>query len=595
MNAQAYYPGQGTNPSPHQMNAAMQHGAYQYAQPPMQSSGYNAGSPVMRNGYNYGPVGSYNAPPAGPYPAPPAGSYNARRWPGNSGNAAVPYQTVPTRSRLPNGLKAPAPPSQQNYYHDPYRMQGAPPAAYGSYSYGPPRPVYHPQAYGYPAPPAMGYPPRPSSRGNPNRMNQSASRPRLEISTTAANPTQPPKQNNHGPLQELPPNRNNREIRAKESSPTDSNAASNPKSKKTSPPAQPIITDLSVFKMETPPKPNVSIDELTRRAKASKSSDDLLALAEALSAQASSISASKPKEARKINHEALKITKKLVGRKGKSVHPASMFFLANAYGSGLLGLEISHRKAYELYERAAKHNHGPSAYRAGVSCEVGVGTLCSISKAVEYYRRGAKSRDTLAMYKYATVLLQGKLGQIKDPVEGIEWLQRAADTATTSCPHPLHELALFYEAKDPIHTIPTIKPDPNLAFQYYYKAALLNYAPSQQRIGEAFEKEQLNRPINARESIMWYARAAFNGDESAMLNISGWYLTGAEGVLAQSDNLAFEWAQRASQTGYAKAERALAKFYEFGIGTTINLQKAKDFLQLAESHENPSNDLLPVR
>lgn len=45
-----------------------------------------------------------------------------------------------------------------------------------------------------------------------------------------------------------------------------------------------------------------------------------------------------------------------------------MFYFAECYWEGLLGLQTDHERAFNLYQSAAKLNHAPSAYRtAGMS------------------------------------------------------------------------------------------------------------------------------------------------------------------------------------------------------------------------------------
>ena len=89
--------------------------------------------------------------------------------------------------------------------------------------------------------------------------------------------------------------------------------------------------------------------------------------------------------------------------------------------------------------------------------------------------------------------------------------------------------------------------------------------------------------MDSRKSIAWYSRAAEQGDPEAELALSGWYLTGAEGILPQSDQEAFLWAQKAAEKGLAKAEFAVGYYIETGIGTASNLQEAKRwYLRAAE-------------
>jgi TPR repeat protein len=62
--------------------------------------------------------------------------------------------------------------------------------------------------------------------------------------------------------------------------------------------------------------------------------------------------------------ESLRNIKKLA--EGKEPYPDAQFFLANLYGTGQLGLQVDHEKAYYLYLMASKLNH-PRRIRTGLS------------------------------------------------------------------------------------------------------------------------------------------------------------------------------------------------------------------------------------
>src|SRR6202012_3088471 len=65
--------------------------------------------------------------------------------------------------------------------------------------------------------------------------------------------------------------------------------------------------------------------------------------------------------------DAHKILKKLVAAQ----HMDSMFFLADCYGRGALGLQPDNKEAFTLYQGAAKAGHAAAAYRTAVCCELG--------------------------------------------------------------------------------------------------------------------------------------------------------------------------------------------------------------------------------
>jgi TPR repeat protein len=265
-----------------------------------------------------------------------------------------------------------------------------------------------------------------------------------------------------------------------------------------------------------------------------------------------------PRAARKYRDnllaESLRNVKKLA--EAKEPYTDAQFFLANLYGTGQLGLQVDHEKAYYLYLMASKLNHPAATYRAAVCCELGAGTKRDATRAVLFYRKSAALGDTAAMYKFALILLNGLMGHPRNPREAYIWLRRAVLQADEDNPHALHELALLHERQNN-GTSGVIPFDPHAAREYLIQAAQFGYAPSQFKLGQCHEFGNLGFPIDPRRSIAWYTRAAERGDSEAELALSGWYLTGSEGVLKQSDNEAYLWGHKAAAKGLAKAEYAV--------------------------------------
>ncbi|KAK2753372.1 hypothetical protein FQN55_003501 [Onygenales sp. PD_40] len=278
--------------------------------------------------------------------------------------------------------------------------------------------------------------------------------------------------------------------------------------------------------------------------------------------------------------DAHKMVKKLVS----AGYPPAMFYLADCYGQGLLGLEADPKEAFSLYQSAAKGGHSESAYRLAVCCEMGYegggGTKRDPMKAVQWYRRAAALGDTPAMYKMGMILLKGLLGQPRNPREAVSWLKRAAERADADNPHALHELALLYE--NPNGNDAIIQ-DEAYSRELLEQASDLGYKFSQYRLATAYEYGLLGCPVDPRQSIIYYTQAAAQGEHQSELALSGWYLTGAEGILQQSDTEAYLWARKAAMAGLAKAEYAMGYFTEVGIGVPTNLEDAKRWYWKASS------------
>ncbi|RFU75040.1 hypothetical protein TARUN_7205 [Trichoderma arundinaceum] len=270
--------------------------------------------------------------------------------------------------------------------------------------------------------------------------------------------------------------------------------------------------------------------------------------------------------------DAQKILKKLVGTQ----NPDAMFVMADGVGRGLFGPEADSKEAFTLYQSAAKLGHAAAAYRTAVCCEIGHeeggGTRKDPMKAIQWYKRAATLGDPPAMYKVGMILLKGLLGQPKNPREAVGWLKRAAERADGENPHALHELGLLYESAQGNDVI--IRDEP-YALTLFQQAAEIGYKFSQFRLGCAYEYGLLGCPIDPRLSIVWYSRAAQQEEHQSELALSGWYLTGSEGVLGQSDTEAYLWARKAAVAGLAKAEYAMGYFTEVGIGVPANMEDAK--------------------
>lgn len=311
------------------------------------------------------------------------------------------------------------------------------------------------------------------------------------------------------------------------------------------------------------------------------------------------------KNREKFIFDAHRRVKKLVS----AGYPDAIFYLADCYGSGALGLEEDPKEAFNLYQQAAKLGHPQAAYRTAVCCELGPeeggGTRRDVQKAVQWYRRAAQLQDTAAMFKLGVICLKGLLSQPRNIPEAERWLKRAAEKADKENPHALYELGMLYESEQQDREIKAkIIPDDKYAKELFFKAAQMGYKNSQFRLGQAYEYGALGLPVDSRNSIAWYSKAAAQGEHGAELALSGWYvstpvsvisdhayksryLTGAEGILENSDTEAYLWARKAASADppLAKAMFAMGYYTETGIGCPPNLEEAKRWYGRAASYK----------
>lgn len=93
--------------------------------------------------------------------------------------------------------------------------------------------------------------------------------------------------------------------------------------------------------------------------------------------------------------------------------------------------------------------------------------------------------------------------------------------------------------------------------------------------------------MNPRRSIAWYTRSAELGDPDAELALSGWYLTGAEGILPQSSQEAYLWARKAADKGLSNAEYAVGYYTENSVGVSSpSIEEARKWYLRAAAQGN---------
>ncbi|KAG0260755.1 hypothetical protein BG011_001652 [Mortierella polycephala] len=147
---------------------------------------------------------------------------------------------------------------------------------------------------------------------------------------------------------------------------------------------------------------------------------------------------------------------------------------------------------------------------------------------------------------------------------------------------PINRMVFVAGPEHLYHLALQLETSPRIEYQLhsrdlYIRSAGLGYALAQFKLGICYERGQIHFPMDALHSFAWYKRAAMQGHADAELAISGWYLTGHESGLIQSESLAYEWAAKAARRGWSKAEYTLAHYHEVGIGVPQDLQVAKQW------------------
>ena len=180
--------------------------------------------------------------------------------------------------------------------------------------------------------------------------------------------------------------------------------------------------------------------------------------------------------------------------------------------------------------------------------------------------------------------LMGQLGLSPNPEAALPLLQRAATIATVDVPQPAYVFGLlllgeFSQASIPPHLFnPVIPPGgtrDNEARRHLERAAYLNFAPAQYKLGHAYEFAQPPFPFDALLSVQYYSLASQQGEIEADMALSKWFLCGSEGAFDKDESLAYTFAEKAARKGLSSAEFAMGYYTEVGVGGPKDIEAAR--------------------
>jgi hypothetical protein len=178
----------------------------------------------------------------------------------------------------------------------------------------------------------------------------------------------------------------------------------------------------------------------------------------------------------------------------------------------------------------------------------------------------------------------GQLGLSSSPEAALPLLQRAATLATLDVPQPAYVFGLlllgeFSHASIPPHLFtPLIPPGSTRdseARRHLERAAYLNFAAAQYKLGHAYEFAQPPFPFDALLSVQYYSLASQQGEIEADMALSKWFLCGSDGAFDKDESLAFTFAEKAARKGLPSAEFAMGYYTEVGVGGAKDIEAAR--------------------
>ena len=156
---------------------------------------------------------------------------------------------------------------------------------------------------------------------------------------------------------------------------------------------------------------------------------------------------------------------------------------------------------------------------------------------------------------YGYALIYGTKGVIKNEVESVRWIRKAADSGH---PKAQYMLGKIYEVGV------TVPVDLLEAVNWIRKAADQGDARAQGFMGDCYAR---GRGVDRGDklALSWWTRSAEQGYARTQYMLGLVYSNGEYGV-TQNSSLAAQWYQKAAQQGFKIAERNLGLLYKAGRG-----------------------------
>jgi TPR repeat protein len=265
-------------------------------------------------------------------------------------------------------------------------------------------------------------------------------------------------------------------------------------------------------------------------------------------------------------------------------HPRAEFIKGMWLEFGNFGWRQDKREAFRCYARASEKGYYRADYRMGMQFEQNNDPV----KALIHYQKGAANGDAASNYRLGMMTLMGQMGQAQDYAKGIQMLKIASAQADENAPQGAYVLGMLQARELPQVTVPEVLLPYNVqeARINIEKAAYLGFAKAQLKMGSAYELCSLGCEFNPALSLHYNALAARQGEPEAEMAISKWFLCGHENIFSKNEQLAYEYAERAAQSGLATAEFAMGYFNEIGVHVPVNIEKARYWYDLAAKNGN---------
>ena len=266
------------------------------------------------------------------------------------------------------------------------------------------------------------------------------------------------------------------------------------------------------------------------------------------------------------------------------------------------GVVKDQAEASRWYLMTAKGGDPQSMYEVSMRYRNGHGFTRSEANAHLWRQRAASAGVVQAQYEmahtYGTVTNKGALiAQQKDTDPGessrqlVMWLTRASEFGSAVAKHELALVRLFGISRGGADRKGYLLPLPSVtasAIQLLTENAEAGYWESQHALAELHQAGYADVKPNLSESSKWWQRLEAQTDASVQMSIGRHYLAPDVSQYSAGSNkwkgkplshedtnqVAFEWFNRAAAQGHANALWQLATMEYGGVGTSQDLERA---------------------
>lgn len=269
------------------------------------------------------------------------------------------------------------------------------------------------------------------------------------------------------------------------------------------------------------------------------------------------------------NKQYIKYLKKAFDKK----YPPAVNDYAYLLLVGFEGVKKDEVKAVELLQKMSNppHNISEAMYRLANYYEKNGKT----EEAIDYYNRARNEGYEAAHSDYALMLLNGTV-VAKNVKEGMKILKQAGErgfpTANFNLGH-IYEYGIF-----------GVEKNPELSLKYYELAAKQYYPKALVKVGKAMLRGR-HAGVPAEKNEILAARnfhiAAQKGDSEGMHSWASCLQYGHGGIPINIVD-AVEFYEKAAEKEFVPSMIRLAELYSLGIKGTRDLQKAREYLEMAK-------------